>query len=97
MKVKQAGGSAAVIVDGVGRVERGATIEVDEQLGKQLVEQGWKKVGGSSSSGKKGRGKKASTSRRRKSPSTTTSSPSESSAAASSPPAPPATPDPAAS
>jgi hypothetical protein len=93
MKVKYEGGSAAVTVDRVGRVERGSTIEVDDQVGKQLVEQGWKKVGSSTS--KKG-GKKASKKGgRKKASSTPTSTTTDSSADASSPPAPPVDDNPA--
>ena len=44
MKVKYDEGSAALAVPGVGRVERGETVEVEDALGNQLVNQGWQEV-----------------------------------------------------
>lgn len=49
MKVRFTEGSAALSVPGVGRVERGETIEVEDAQGKQLVNQGWQNVSAPSS------------------------------------------------
>lgn len=48
MKVKFGEGPAVLAVEGVGRVERGKSVEVDKELGEQLLAQGWKRVGTSS-------------------------------------------------
>lgn len=85
MKVKYEGGSAAVIVERVGRVERGSTIEVDDKLGERLVEQGWKKVSG----GKKASSGRKASSRSRKKASTDKASTPETSSSTP-PPASPA-------
>lgn len=50
MKVKFEEGSAALTVPGVGRVERGDAVEVEDAQGKQLVNQGWQAVGPAPSS-----------------------------------------------
>lgn len=44
MDVKYTDGAAAVLLDGVGRVERGQTVKVSPETGKQLIAQGWKSV-----------------------------------------------------
>lgn len=44
MQVKYADGPAARLVDGVGRVERGATADVSDEQGAQLLKQGWQEV-----------------------------------------------------
>ncbi len=85
MKVRYTEGPAAVVVDGVGEVERGKSVDVTGDLAKQLLEQGWEKA----SSGRKGR---KGSSGRKKSSSTRDSSPPET-AGATQPPAPPANPD----
>jgi len=59
MKVKFTEGPTALTVDEVGRVERGKTVEVSEELGKQLLEQGWSRVGAKKSPAKKKSSKKA--------------------------------------
>lgn len=48
MKVKFTEGPAAVLIDGVGRVERGHTAEVSKETGERLLEQGWTRVGAAS-------------------------------------------------
>jgi hypothetical protein len=53
MKVKYSDGVADVLLDEVGEVKRGETVEVSAELGKQLLEQGWEKVGGRKATPKK--------------------------------------------
>ena len=50
MKVKYAEGSVALAVPVVGRVERGETVEVPDEMGRQLVNQGWQEIKPASSS-----------------------------------------------
>lgn len=46
MKVRYAEGLAEVTVEGVSEpVKRGETVQVDDEVGKQLCEQGWEQVG----------------------------------------------------
>ncbi len=45
MKVQFDEGPAALLVNEVGRVERGTAVEVSKELGEQLLEQGWREVG----------------------------------------------------
>lgn len=45
MKVKFTEGPAALLLDEVGRVERGETVEVSTDVGERLLEQGWTQVG----------------------------------------------------
>jgi hypothetical protein len=44
MEVQYDEGSAALQVEGVGRVERGTPATVSRELGEKLVEQGWREV-----------------------------------------------------
>jgi hypothetical protein len=46
MKVRYSEGLAEVTVEGVSEpVKRGETVEVDDEVGKQLVKQGWEESG----------------------------------------------------
>jgi hypothetical protein len=50
MKVRYSEGPAAVLLKGVGRVERGKSAEVPAAVGKRLLEQGWESASSKSSS-----------------------------------------------